>query len=99
MSVESQKKNELDSHKGGPDAGTKSVPRKSQSESGQSTPYPFDTDTAVRDAKEVPGACIMAADVQTLSNKSRLKPASPPEGSSLKDGEKQEYEEGLIGTP
>jgi hypothetical protein len=99
MSVDSQKKNELDSHKGEPDAGTKSVPRKAQSETGQATPYAFSTNTPVKDAKDVPGTAKRCADIQEGQNKSKLLPSSPPSGSSLKDGEEHEFEKTVIGTP
>jgi hypothetical protein len=99
MSVESQKKNEGDSHKGKPSTGTRSIPRKAQSETGQATPYAFDTDTAVREAKDVPGAAKRCADIQEGQNKSKLLPSSPPSGSSLKDGEEHEFEKTVIGTP
>lgn len=53
-----------------PDAGTTAP-------SGKSTDpgpfkYRFSTDTAVRTAKEVPGATMKCVDVQTASNKSKL---------------------------
>lgn len=81
---------------GAPNAGTRSTGK--STEPGPHK-YAFSTTTPVTTAKQDVGAHKRSSDLQVGLNLSKLKPAAPPEGSTLKDGEKQEYESGLIGTP
>lgn len=83
---------------GTPNAGSRQVPGKGIPENGAGN-YRFSTTTAVRDAKEDAGAHKRASDMQVGTNLSHLPKAPPPEGSQLKDGEKQTYADNLFGTP
>jgi len=61
--------------------------------------YKFSCTTPVVKAEEATGASKRCNELQIGLNLSKLKPASPPEGSTLKDREKQDFEDGLIGVP
>ncbi len=76
---------------GAPNAGTRSVAGKSSS--GEPFKYAFSTTTAVQEAKEVAGAHEKSVKLQEGTNWSRLPKSAPPTGSTLKDGEKETYQD------
>jgi hypothetical protein len=83
---------------GAPNAGVRQLPGKAIPENGADN-YRFSTTTAVTAAKEDVGAHARASRLQVGTNLSHLPPAASPEGSQLKDGEKQQYADNLFGTP
>lgn len=99
MTVESQKKNEAESHEAKPSSGV-TMPARKKNPKGVGEPhdYRFSTDNEVRDAEVVPNAAAKAADAQIGLNRSRLNKDTAP-GGDLKDGEPETYDTGLIGTP
>ena len=87
-----------DAEDGHPEMGARQMPGKTKGDS-DFFHYKFSTKTPVTTAPDNTEATTRCANLQIGLNLSKLKPASPPEGSTLKDREKQDFEDGLIGVP
>ena len=83
---------------GAPNAGARQLPGKAIPANGEGN-YRFSTTTPVTTAKEVVGAHAASIKLQEGTNASHLPKASPPNASSLKDGDPETYQTTLIGTP